>query len=540
MAENDKTFELGICMAGAVSAGAYTAGVMDFLIESLDAWEAKRGEPGVPSHKVIIKAIGGASAGGMTGIITASALNNRIVPIQKADGNLLKPRPENKFYHAWVDLVQDDMFPLLLETDDIHKQEIYSLLNSNFLDKVAAKSLVVDKENWMVRPYVENKMKIFTTLTNLEGFEYKIKFKGNQQNNDYRISRHSDYGTFILNTTNDQYAGDGWIPLDFRTDVNTDIARDAALATGAFPVGLRARKITRAAKYVNDLLWNKNITEENPIKADPYLALIVDGGMINNEPFERFVDLIKGIHEDPNEFEGTVLMVDPFPSEAPKVKFDPTNDLITAAAGGTLSAMIGHLRTKPELLAEYRSDADSKQYQIAPTRRDGDLRYEGSKAIACGFLGGFGGFIHKEFRVHDYFLGRSNCEHFLREYFTVPKGHKNTIFTEGYKDISDKEFVSSNGGRQIIPLFTKKTEVPYMPTFESGTKWPVRPMRDVDRFQKAMERRVGKMIMNAADYTLFQRIAIGIGNRVILRKKAADAALDAIRKSMADHELLGK
>src|SRR5271163_2793770 len=32
------TFKIGINMAGAVSAGAYTAGVLDFLIEALDAW----------------------------------------------------------------------------------------------------------------------------------------------------------------------------------------------------------------------------------------------------------------------------------------------------------------------------------------------------------------------------------------------------------------------------------------------------------------------------------------------------------------------
>lgn len=57
-----KPFELGICMAGAVSAGAYTAGVMDYLIEALETWEQKRNESDVPTHKVIIKAIGGASA----------------------------------------------------------------------------------------------------------------------------------------------------------------------------------------------------------------------------------------------------------------------------------------------------------------------------------------------------------------------------------------------------------------------------------------------------------------------------------------------
>ena len=37
-----KPFRIGVNMAGAVSAGAYTAGVLDFLIEALDTWyEAK-------------------------------------------------------------------------------------------------------------------------------------------------------------------------------------------------------------------------------------------------------------------------------------------------------------------------------------------------------------------------------------------------------------------------------------------------------------------------------------------------------------------
>jgi hypothetical protein len=33
-------FEIGLVMAGAVSAGAYTAGVVDFLIQALDQWHA--------------------------------------------------------------------------------------------------------------------------------------------------------------------------------------------------------------------------------------------------------------------------------------------------------------------------------------------------------------------------------------------------------------------------------------------------------------------------------------------------------------------
>ena len=32
-------FEIGLVMAGAISAGAYTAGVIDFLIQALDEYE---------------------------------------------------------------------------------------------------------------------------------------------------------------------------------------------------------------------------------------------------------------------------------------------------------------------------------------------------------------------------------------------------------------------------------------------------------------------------------------------------------------------
>lgn len=43
-------FQLGLCMARAVSAGSYTAGVMDYLTEALEEWEKRRGllhHPGI-------------------------------------------------------------------------------------------------------------------------------------------------------------------------------------------------------------------------------------------------------------------------------------------------------------------------------------------------------------------------------------------------------------------------------------------------------------------------------------------------------------
>lgn len=77
---NRPVFELGLVQAGAISAGAYTAGVIDFLIEAMDAWEKRKDHPDVPHHDVKLKVISGASAGGMTAAITAAALQSEFKP----------------------------------------------------------------------------------------------------------------------------------------------------------------------------------------------------------------------------------------------------------------------------------------------------------------------------------------------------------------------------------------------------------------------------------------------------------------------------
>src|SRR5579883_2253275 len=78
-------FHIALNMAGAVSAGAYTAGVLDFLVEALDEWyeakESQRAAHGddiqwwtIPAHDVRLDVMSGASAGGMCAAIGAVAL----------------------------------------------------------------------------------------------------------------------------------------------------------------------------------------------------------------------------------------------------------------------------------------------------------------------------------------------------------------------------------------------------------------------------------------------------------------------------------
>ena len=75
--EQGSEFQIGLAMSGAVSAGAYTAGVFDFLIQALDEWERARTGPDagmIPDHKAGIKVMSGASAGAITAAIGAVAL----------------------------------------------------------------------------------------------------------------------------------------------------------------------------------------------------------------------------------------------------------------------------------------------------------------------------------------------------------------------------------------------------------------------------------------------------------------------------------
>ena len=229
---------------------------MDYLLEALNHWEKRRGESNFPSHSVVIPIMGDASAGGMTAVLAASTINNPISSVElPKPGKLMAEHPENKLYNSWVDLLQQDKFPLMLETDDIKIGEVLSLLNSDFIDAVAKKMICCNADKWCPTPaYFEMPVKVFTTLSNLEGFHYNVDFNAARQKSKYNMSVHNDYACFeVFDGITSKPSGKGWIPFNFKKEENLQVARDAAMATAAFPVGLKARKLEREAKYVYNL-----------------------------------------------------------------------------------------------------------------------------------------------------------------------------------------------------------------------------------------------------------------------------------------------
>ena len=89
--QDNNTFDIGLVLAGAVSAGAYSAGVIDFLIEAIDRWyavresEISRGVPFerrlAPPHNVRLRAMSGSSAGSMVAALAAVVLNETPCPV---------------------------------------------------------------------------------------------------------------------------------------------------------------------------------------------------------------------------------------------------------------------------------------------------------------------------------------------------------------------------------------------------------------------------------------------------------------------------
>src|SRR5207247_1166057 len=141
-------------------------------------------------------------------------------------------------------------------------------------------------------------------------------------------------------------------------------------------LGLKARKVSRIKKYVSDMEWLKESIDTSTKIDDPCDTLNIDGGMINNEPFEKVQEVlakITGQHSedckikegnedkinDYDSFRSTVVMIDPFPSVQETFESD---DHLFKVIGKTVSAMINHLRIKPGVLIDAMNSEKAGQF----------------------------------------------------------------------------------------------------------------------------------------------------------------------------------
>jgi hypothetical protein len=427
-------FKIGINMAGAISAGAYTAGVLDFLMEALDEWEAakQRGDA-VPRHEVSLEVFSGASAGGMCAAISAVQVQQDFDHIR--DTSLTGT--DNRFYESWVNRID---IRELLQTDDLKTgQPVLSLLDSTVIEEIAQYALTPGPVK--ARPYISPTLNLFLTLTNLRGVPYSLDSAA-PGSLEETTAYYGDRLQFQTVRPGDPAPSPRAKPLPIGSAGQGawPLLQQAAMATGAFPVFLAPRILSRdPADYTPPMWLTADSTPSIPsippdwtlTNADPLPTLNVDGGVIDNDPFDLAHDYLLGLDPIPGDGQNprealkadrAVITVAPFPAQD---RFDsgynPAAQAgVMNAVGRLFSALISQSRFFGESLALIMTGTVFSRFFIAPS--DTTLP-AGAPALQCGTLGAFGGFFERGYRAHDYALGRRNCQQFLRVQFILPQGN---------------------------------------------------------------------------------------------------------------------
>lgn len=455
------TFSLGLTMAGAVSAGCYTAGAMDYLFEMLELWEQAKAKkiPGinqneVPGHKVVIDAMGGASAGGMVTIMSAIyALEGEVNPVREVSKD-----PQERFnilYDSWVYLDDGNghTFEQLWDTDDLDgEQKLISLFNSKFIDSIAAKAFTFDGERnigdqlFHMRPYVSKSLEMLLSHSMLRGIPLEVDF--NSAIDPNHDSKHTTYEHLMIShfkfSVQDKDFPEGYLQLNPYDKDTAEYMKSSTISTGAFPLGLKYRSLNYLnktyyknvikrivyAEFGNEKLDEADLIDLKSLPED-FKTLVVDGGAINNEPYSEVLSILRFRNAPPKvdvcannpqpeapQFKNYgLVMIDPFPDRAVKdARYTEADDLL-----GVIPNILGMLQNQSkvkrrEMISDFKGEYRGEIY---PRKKGVDGKLE-EYPIACGSFFAFGGFLDINFRKHDFFLGRDNARNFYRYFFSLP------------------------------------------------------------------------------------------------------------------------
>lgn len=557
-------FDLGLTLAGAISAGAYTAGVVDFLVEALDAWEhgKAQADPDAPQHAVGLKVISGASAGSLTAAILAATLRYDFPHVRQ---NNTGEGQHNPLYDSWVNMI--DIRYLLERRDIVEGRPVPSLLDSTRLLEVAVKAIDYgDGAKLIDRPYLGEPTRFIFTLTNLRGvpFSYTLNSVGQDAQS---MSMHGDNIRFALTGLGtvgpsvlraDEYVLE--YPAQGQRKWTTwgHPFAIAALASAAFPVGLAPRELTRRVSDYDHIkvlvpggggqgARERTISPSwNPVNPRPegdYRFAIVDGGVINNEPLELARQELCGrdltVRNDRDGLKAAraVVMIDPFTGpEKPGPQSVSEINLMSAMLS-LFSSLKNQARFRPEDVALAIDDTVYSRFLISPVR-EGDNREKSAYAIACGSLGGFGGFLSQRFREHDFFLGRRNCQRFLERHLTLPEDNPLfNVWTDDQRQRFRQHKIKADGTIShelpIIPLM--KAIHPVSGYVETAPAWPKGACHP-----KSLEKPLKSRLDAIYDAMVQEKMGLLLllGWKFYLRPKILKNLIKSMESKLKEHALL--
>ena len=570
-----RRFELGLVMAGAASAGTYTAGVVDFLIEALQAWQDAKatGDPSVPDHEVCIRVAAGTSAGGIVAALLAMLPFTQHRPVRDLAGartaSDVANASRNLLYRCWV--VGTDI-RRMLACDDLRDREarVPSLLNGEALARIAD-AAVTDVRAALAATdlppppsYFANPLQLYLSFTNMRGVPYVIRMIADEGRRGHLVTSHSDYAHFAVLGAGAGEPGltpRGAIPVNWPGTAAVPIAdgwdsvRDAALATSAFPCGFPARhfrnplSVYRARDWVGPAAADAALAVHIDLpdcEADAYDFWCVDGGLLNNEPLEYAraalrTDGCERQAHDGLSADRSLLLIDPFPDDIghsrPRRSEPPD---VLDALFALIPVLRAHAAFKPQELMLALDDNVRSRYLLSPMRET----MRGSEGeLASGGLAGFAGFVHEQLRMHDYQLGRRNCQKFLADHFHLHVDNPivapwvGRLADRGALDLYHPTLTGAAGKREkcrdlvpVIPLMPSvRGEVPLRP-------WPKLSWRQDFRSVSELIKRRADIVVPELVRALLHRAGVGdrrLVNRV-LRAVASDMITRKVGRALSD------
>lgn len=581
-----RRFELGLVMAGAASAGTYTAGVVDFLIEALQAWQDAKatGDPSVPDHEVCIRVAAGTSAGGIVASLLAMLPFTGHWPVADLAGAAtaadVANASRNLLYRCWVTGID---IRHMLTCDDLRDREaqVPSLLNGEALAAIAD-AAVADVRAALaatIAPppvYFANPLQLYLSFTNIRGVPYVIRMIADDGRRGHLVTSHSDYAHFAVVGTGAGEPGPipgGAIPVNRPGTAAApaadgwDSVRDAALATSAFPCGFPARLFRNPLSAYRARDWVGRAAADAALavhidlpdgEAGAYDFWCVDGGLLNNEPLEYVRAALRtggreGRHADGLSADHSLLLIDPFPDDSGPCRPNSSQppDVLDSLFA-LIPILRAHAAFKPQELMLALDDSVRSRYLLSPMR-EAMRGCEG--ALASAGLAGFAGFAHEQLRMHDYQLGRRNCQKFLADHFHLHV--ENQIVAPWVGRLTGRgeldqyhPTVRVDGGkrekcRELVPV------IPLMPSVRGEI--PLRPWPKLSRERDF--RPVSELIMRRADIVvpelvraLLRRAGVGerwLVNRVMrtlasdmITRKAGHALSDAVDRDLVTRGLM--
>ena len=242
-------------------------------------------------------------------------------------------------------------FEKMLDTSDFDTDHgAPSLLNSTPIDAIAERvfdELPKDAGLDKLPSFISEDLRLLITLTSLRPIDYKVKLsriksKFLDETPSHRVSSHDVVAHFKLNYDSASDKGHYLPFLPHNLDSRNFLIK-VTKATGAFPIGLKPRYFNDefATEYLNNSLKvRKSLLEDMDVLIDKeetpnFQFTAIDGGTINNEPFDEVLRHLINKHGAPNTENpkfGTVL-IDPFPSFFDAIKTDKINYKISSIVG---------------------------------------------------------------------------------------------------------------------------------------------------------------------------------------------------------------